>query len=131
MRRNGGHLLGVTISERTARILDFDLATPQVVETEHDVLESTPAVHHMRTEKRHAGFEDSGGTIRSRSGNRVFASFLTPAPVGRGADHDALPLQAEIRHPEHATVAILIGNALVLVILADLRRGGMVGIVGF
>ena len=56
--KGSGHLLVVTIDERTARILDFDLATPQVVETEHDVKDSSPVAHHMRTVERHTGRDD-------------------------------------------------------------------------
>lgn len=53
-----GHVLVVTIDERHARILDFDLDASRVKDTERDVRDKNPRSRHLRTVERHTGHDD-------------------------------------------------------------------------
>lgn len=53
-------------------------------------------------------------------------SSFSPREQKRGGDR--LPPQAEIRHPEYASVALFVGSALFLILPTDLLCGGVVGI---
>ncbi|WP_265443116.1 hypothetical protein [Flexivirga meconopsidis] len=53
-----GDLLVVTIDEKEARILDFNLDTTGTSDTERDVRDTQSAGRHLRTVERHTGRED-------------------------------------------------------------------------
>lgn len=56
--KGSGRLLVVTIDDREARILDFDLDVPQIRDTEQEVRDHDARSHHLRTVERHAGHDD-------------------------------------------------------------------------
>lgn len=108
--KGSGHLLVVTIDERAARILDFDLDTPKVVVTEHDVKDPSPVAHHMRTVERHTGHDDEADlkaffdklaeTLRPLVASQTFVLF--GHGEGKANTAAAFVERATAHHPEVA-----------------------------
>ncbi|MFC4376119.1 hypothetical protein ACFO5K_18645 [Nocardia halotolerans] len=56
--KGSGDLFVVAMDSEKARVLHFDLATPEVRESERDVVDGKSAARHLRTVERHTGRED-------------------------------------------------------------------------
>lgn len=58
--KGSGHVLAVTVDAKGARILDFDLDTAKVEDTEKDVKDDDPRSRRLRTVEKKTGHDDVG-----------------------------------------------------------------------
>ncbi|MFD3591519.1 hypothetical protein ACFWU5_02235 [Nocardia sp. NPDC058640] len=56
--KGSGDMFVVAMDSEKARVLHFDLATPGVTDTEHDVINHDKVAHHIRTVEHHTGHDD-------------------------------------------------------------------------
>ncbi|MGW6624273.1 hypothetical protein ACWF99_23915 [Nocardia sp. NPDC055002] len=56
--KGSGDMFVVAMDSERARVLHFDLDTPEVAETERDVTNHDKVAHHLRTVEHHTGHDD-------------------------------------------------------------------------